>query len=79
MFRPFLFLPYFSGMNRIIVLLFVIFAFSSCTKCWNCRQPVTIEVDGKEIETDSYFEEDVCDKKEKEELELDDFECAPKR
>lgn len=54
--------------------------FTSCTtKCYNCRDFVTIEVEGEEIETNNFFEENTCKNSRKEVLELDGYVCAPQR
>lgn len=78
---PFLF--YFVTMKSTVLFSFILLVvssmFSCSTQCYNCRKYVSIEVDGEVIETDNYFEENTCEEKRKESLELEDFVCSTQR
>jgi hypothetical protein len=80
---PFFIFHYFSNMNKWFVILFAAFLLigsaSSCKKCYNCRKKIVVEIDNQMVETDEYYEEDVCTSDEKDDLESDGFRCSNKR
>jgi hypothetical protein len=38
-----------------------------------------VEINNQEVETDEYYEEDVCTSEEKDDLEREGFRCSSKR
>lgn len=53
-------------------------AFTSCEKCYHCQKKVVVEVNWQQVETDSYFYEDVCGDTDRENMEKDGFTCKIK-
>ena len=61
--------------SLILLSACILLGATSCKKCWSCKRYAEIEVNGQIKETDNYFIERVCNKSDKEEIELEGFVC----